>query len=329
MTDTSAVSLPSSAAGSNGRSEASTGPGHLTQSAVELGSRAQATVRPGGCDEYLARHGRIGRHSVARPDLSPADRARGAQALADARVREEQLRRMGPTPTDAAIRLEAERVTSELARDKDKWRKGFTRRRVLAGAGAVGVASLGTQLITTRYSFADPATTTRTLIAIFLRGGMDGLSVIQPADDANLMQMRPTIAIDAKALLPADSRFGLNPALAPLLPFWKAGTMAAVHAVASPDASRSHFQAQDCYERGTATTSTHTGWLDRALTAMGPGTTFRAIAEGDTTPRSMVGIEPKLVLDGIENFALAGGDGLREKTVAALQALYTGIDHPA
>src|SRR5262249_4243769 len=137
------------------------------------------------------------------------------------------------------------------------------------------------------------------------------------------------IAIGTNVLLPADSRFGLNPALAPLLPFWKAGTMAAVHAVASPDASRSHFQAQDCYERGTATTSTRTGWLDRALTALGPGTTFRAIAEGDTTPRSMVGSEPKLVLDGIGNFALAGGDGMREKTVAALQALYTGIDHPA
>jgi uncharacterized protein (DUF1501 family) len=225
--------------------------------------------------------------------------------------------------------MEADRVTAGLSRDAEKWRRGFTRRRVLAGAGAVGVASLATQLVTARYSFADPATTTRTLVTIFLRGGMDGLSVIQPANDPSLAQMRPTIAIETKALLPADSRFGLNPALAPLLPFWKAGTMAAVHAVASPDASRSHFQAQECYERGTATSSTHTGWLDRALTALGPGSTFRAIAEGDMTPRSMVGIEPKLVLDGIQNFALAGGDGMREKTLAALQALYTGIDHPA
>ncbi len=285
---------------------------------------ARAAVSVAGCDEYLARNGRVGRHSTARPDLSPADRASGARARA------ERLRRMGPTPADAALRMEAERVTADLARDKDKWRKGFTRRRVLAGAGAVGVASLGTQLITTRYSFAAPSTTTRTLVVIFLRGGMDGLSVIQPANDANLRKMRPTIAIAENALLPADSRFGLNPALAPLAPFWKAGTMAAVHAVASPDASRSHFQAQDCFERGTATTSTHTGWVDRALTVMGTGTTFRAIAEGDTTPRSMVGNEPKLVLDGIQNFALSStDDGNRDKTIAALQALYTGFEHPA
>ncbi len=284
-----------------------------------------------GCDEYVARHGTAGRHSMARADLARAQHIRAEQVRAAHRRAEQvrvELARRGPTPADALLRTEAEQVGAELARDRDRWRKGFTRRRVIAGAGAVGVAALGTQLVTTRYSFADPATTTRTLVVVFLRGGMDGLSVIQPANDGNLRRLRPTIAIDAAALLPADSRFGLNPAMAPLVPFWQAGTLAAVHAVASPDASRSHFQAQDCFERGTATTSTHTGWLDRALTELGPGSTFRAIAEGDTTPRSMVGVEAKLVLDGIDNFALAGWDGVRDRTMAALQALYTGFDHP-
>src|SRR5262249_52754487 len=132
----------------------------------------------------------------------------GATRARAGEIRADRLRRMGPTPMDAAVRLEADRVTGDLARDKDRWRHGFTRRRVLGGAGAVGVASLGTQLVTTRYSFADPATTNRTLVAVFLRGGMDGLSVIQPLNDSNLKQLRPTIGIDAKALLPADSRFG-------------------------------------------------------------------------------------------------------------------------
>src|SRR5690349_674881 len=44
---------------------------------------------------------------------------------------------------------------------------------------------LGSQLVTTRVAFGDPATTNRALIAIFLRGGMDGLSVVVPAGDAN------------------------------------------------------------------------------------------------------------------------------------------------
>ena len=239
-----------------------------------------------------------------------------------------QIARRGPNPVEAALRYEAEETQNALVRQRDRWRRGFTRRRVIAGAGAVGVAALGTQLVTTRYAFADPAVADRTLIVVFLRGGMDGLSVVVPANDANLRQARPNLVIPASALLQADSRFGLHPVLEPLYPFWKAGTMAAVHAVASPDVSRSHFQAQECLERGTATTATHTGWLDRSLTAMGPGTTFRAIAEGESMPRSLLGIEPKLVLNGIEGFSLAGWDGMRDKTMAALQALYTGFDHP-
>lgn len=267
-----------------------------------------ATPATGGCEEYLTRHGHPGRHSAERPV---------------------DLARFGPTISEATLRLEAERRAEDLRRDKDRWRKGFTRRRVIAGAGAVGVAALGTQLVTTRMAFGAPGSTTRTLIVVFLRGGLDGLSVIVPAGDANLRRARPNIGIEAAALLPGDSRFGLNPALAPLEPFWKSGQMAAVHAVASPDASRSHFQAQECYERGTASTATHTGWLDRTLSAMGPGTTFRAIAEGDSTPRSLIGTEAKLVLNGIQQFALAGWDGVRDKTMTALTSLYTGFEHPA
>jgi uncharacterized protein (DUF1501 family) len=237
------------------------------------------------------------------------------------------LRRHGPTVGDAAVRVHASAVGGALATQRDRWRKGFTRRRVVAGAGAVGCAALTTQLVTTRVAFGDPATTKRTLVVVFLRGGMDGLSVVVPAGDPNLLKARPGIAVPANALLPAGRGFGLHPALAPLQPLWTGGQFAAVHAVASPDASRSHFQAQDCLERGAATTTVHSGWLDRVLAAMGPGTTFRAVAEGADLPRSLVGEQDKVVLDGIEQFALQGADN-RQATMDALAALYTGLDHP-
>src|SRR6185312_16199923 len=97
-------------------------------------------------------------------------------------------------------------------------------------------------------------------------------------------------------------------------------------AVASPDASRSHFQAQDCYERGAASTSVRTGWMDRVLSQWGaPGTTFRAIAEGSSLPRSLVGTQNKIVLRGIQDFRL---DSANDKTLEALRGLYTGLDHP-
>jgi uncharacterized protein (DUF1501 family) len=240
-----------------------------------------------------------------------------------------ELARFGPNLPEAAIRVQAEAVALDLQAQRDQWRKGFTRRRVLAGAGAVGVASLANQIATTRVAFGAPSTTTRTLVVVFLRGGMDGLSVIVPRGDRNYLNARRDIAVQPGALLAGDSRFGLHPGLAPLAPFWKAGKMAAVHAVASPDASRSHFQAQDCLERGAASTAVHTGFLDRVLEQLGPGTTFRAVAEGSALPRSLVGGQSKLVLQGIREFDLNAGGGMREKTLTALKALYTGVgDHP-
>ena len=275
---------------------------------------------------YEPRH-RMNHREVQHPADEPAyPTAPGVPTPRSA----DELRRHGPNLTEASIRVRAEEVQANLAQEKDRWRRGFTRRRVIAGAGAVGVAAFGSQLVTSRYAFADPATTDRTMVVVFMRGGMDGLSIIVPGGDPNLQKARPNIVVPDASLLPGDSRFGLHPALAPLHPFWQAGQMAAVHAVASPDASRSHFQAQDCLERGTATTAVHTGWLDRALSAIGPGTTFRAVAEADATPRSLLGGESKLVLDGIEQFALAApNNAVREKTMAALEALYTGFDHPA
>jgi uncharacterized protein (DUF1501 family) len=235
-----------------------------------------------------------------------------------------------PRP-QAALRRKADRVTGALAAQRQAWQRGFTRRRLLSGLGGLGVASLGSQLVTTRVAFgatAQEGAATGTLVVIFLRGGMDGMSVIVPRGDRSLAQARPRIAVPDGALLPGDDRFGLHPALAPLHPLWTSGRMAAVHAVASPDLSRSHFQAQDCLERGAASTSVTSGWLDRVLTALGPGTTFRAVADGTSLPRSLLGAEQKLVLQGIEQFDIAGGEHLRDRTVAALTALYTGLDHP-
>ena len=238
-----------------------------------------------------------------------------------------ELRRHGPTLTDAAVRVHADLVRDELAAERDRWSRGFTRRRLVQGAGFVGVAALGTQLVTARVAFGAPATENRTLIVIFLRGGMDGLSVIVPGGDPNYRAARPNIAIPSGALLPANRGFGLNPAMQPLYPLWQAGKMAAVHAVAAPDASRSHFQAQDCLERGSASVAVRTGWLDRVLAQLGPGTTFRAVAQGSALPRSLVGTESKIVLNGVRDFRVDGGDGIRAQTMEALKTLYTGLDH--
>jgi uncharacterized protein (DUF1501 family) len=240
----------------------------------------------------------------------------------------DELKRHGPNLTEAALRVHASDVCEELEAQRRKWDRGFTRRRMLAGVGMAGVAALGSQLVTTRVSYAARADNNHTLIIVFLSGGMDGLSVVVPSGDANYRAARPNIAVPADELVKADGIFGLHPAFKPLEPLWKAGTMAAIHAVGNPDRSRSHFQAQEVLERGSSSQAVRTGWLDRALTEIGPGTTFRAVAEGDSMPRSLVGTEAKLVMNGLEGFRLNGPDFLHDKTIAALKTLYTGFEHP-
>jgi uncharacterized protein (DUF1501 family) len=237
------------------------------------------------------------------------------------------LARLAPNRSEAVLRARAARVEVDGERRDDLWRRGFTRRRFVAGAGMVGVASLGAQLVTVRASFA-AASDTGTLVVIFLRGGMDGLSVVVPADDPHLLAARPGIAVRAGSLLPLDRGFGLHPALAPLHELWNRGQFTAVPAVSTPDISRSHFQAQDCLERGGADSGATEGWLDRVLDVLGAGTTFRAVNQGPTLPRSLAGDQSPLSLNSVESFKLAGWDGVHDKTKQALATLYTGLEHP-
>src|SRR4051794_33002357 len=123
------------------------------------------------------------------------------------------------------------------------------------------------------------------LIAIFQRGAVDGLSVVVPFGEADYYRARPTIAIPQpnageSASIDLDGFFGLNPRLQPLVPFWKARTLAVVHACGSPDNTRSHFDAQDYMETATpGVKSTSDGWLNRYLQARHADapTAFRAV----------------------------------------------------
>src|SRR5436309_62243 len=87
--------------------------------------------------------------------------------------------RLGPTREHAAVRAmaEAHRVAEEER--EQAWAGGFNRRAFLKGGLGVGVAVLGSQLVTSRVSYAAAGEqSTGTLVVVFLRGGMDGLSML-------------------------------------------------------------------------------------------------------------------------------------------------------
>ena len=106
--------------------------------------------------------------------------------------------------------------------------------------------------------------------------------------DHNYEGLRGVIAIPGfdkpGGALKLDDTFGLHPSLAAVHRLALKGEARIAPAIASPDRERSHFEAQDVLENGaTAAYGTDSGWLNRALTAMGPGK-VKAISVGPTAP---------------------------------------------
>ncbi len=235
----------------------------------------------------------------------------------------------GVAAGNALLARQADRVRAELCAQDAAWQGSWTRRTFLAGLGMVGVAALGSQLVTTRAAYAAPGTGNgNTLIVVFLRGAADGLRILVPNSSAlgldYLKTVRPQLI--PTALSPLADGWALNSALAPLLPFWKSGELTFVPGVSTAGISRSHFQAQSYLERGSDTSTT--GWLDRALSQLGPGTTFRAVAASDTLPASMAGEQTKLVVSSLQNFVFPGWDGVAPQSEAAITTLYRGLSGP-
>jgi uncharacterized protein (DUF1501 family) len=138
-------------------------------------------------------------------------------------------------------------------------------------------------------------------LAIVLRGGLDGLAVVAPVGDPDWRKLRGDKALTldgASAAMPLDDFFALNPAMPNLHRLYRAGQALVVHAVATPYRERSHFDGQDVLESGLAGPGrTDSGWLNRALSAMGSGGSVQAggrqaLAIGPITPLVMRGPAP-------------------------------------
>jgi uncharacterized protein (DUF1501 family) len=153
----------------------------------------------------------------------------------------------------------------------------------------------------------------KVVVAIFQRGAVDGLNVVVPYAEAAYYAARPTIAIPRPgsadgAALDLDGFFGVHPALASLLPYFKERSAAFVHAAGSPDATRSHFDAQDFMESGTpGVKTTQDGFLSRALLTTPSRSPLRAVALGPALPRILAGNAGAVAMTNVGQFGIRGG----------------------
>ncbi len=207
-------------------------------------------------------------------------------------------------------------------------RRIFLRNSAFAMAG-VGTAPMWLQ----RAAFAaeQQGQRKKVLVAIFQRGAADGLNIVVPHGEQRYYGLRPTIAIPrpsagvnaADAVIDLDGFFGLHPSLATLKPLWGQQRLAIVHAVGSPDPTRSHFDAQDYMESGTpGLKATTDGWLNRALpAARGKASPVRAVSLGPTLARTVRGANSAIAVENLNNFMVR--DNAASK---GLQAMYTGTN---
>ena len=164
---------------------------------------------------------------------------------------------------------------------------------------------------------------------------MDGLSVVVPYGEDAYHRSRPSLALGspgdrtrsaADRALDLDGFFGLNPRLSALLPLYRSGKLAAVHAVGSHDGTHSHFEAMDAMERGLdrASQGAASGWLTRHLlaTPAQKSTPLRAVALGGTMPNSLSGATDALAMESLADFRLNLDDEREGEIRAALESLY-------
>jgi uncharacterized protein (DUF1501 family) len=193
------------------------------------------------------------------------------------------------------------------------------RRQFLASSAL----TLGGTLAIPHLAFGDPdAVNDELLVVVFLRGGIDGLSLAMPlggADRGYYEAARPRLKIPVTgpgAALPLNGFLGLHPAAhtragataASLYEFFGAGRLAIVHACGLDHPTRSHFDAQAYMELGTpGMGSTGLGWLTRHFQTAGnlpPDIVMPSLAVGSSQQASLLGNLETINMEDPDSFAL-------------------------
>ncbi len=158
------------------------------------------------------------------------------------------------------------------------------------------------------------------LLTLFLRGGADGLNMVSPVNDVNLIEARPTdlrileAGPQAGFLLnqtqSSNLGFYLHREAAPLFELYKAKQLAIIHAVGINNATRSHEEAQSIIDRGVGNFNDKSygqntpGWLARAVNGQKSIQSEKFIAaysSSTITPLCLEGINSSLVTPNINS----------------------------
>lgn len=129
------------------------------------------------------------------------------------------------------------------------------------------------------------------LVFILLRGGFDGLAALVPLGDPAYAGVRGPMAFAPGDVTPLSGEFGLVSGLSPWRVLWDKQELVALHAMAIPYRTRSHFAGQAVLETGLERPEgSSDGWLNRLLQIMDGERSAISVAGG--MPRSLMGTHP-------------------------------------
>lgn len=144
------------------------------------------------------------------------------------------------------------------------------RRNFLRAGAALGTAAFSASPINPLAAFMPMLTNTpndRVLVLIRMNGGNDGLNTVIGLDQtANLMAVRPNLAIDPTTVQSLTPSVGLHPTMAGMKSLYDTGKLGIIQAVGYPNQNRSHFRSTDIWSTGSDSgTVRTTGWLGNYL----------------------------------------------------------------
>ncbi len=211
----------------------------------------------------------------------------------------------------------------------------LSRRRFLSGTatGALLASTLPAWL--PKVAFAqDYASGRDVIVSIYLRGGVDGLTLCVPHGENAYYTARPNIAIprpgQTDGAIDLDGFFGFPPAMGALADAYRAGHLLVVHATGSNDPSRSHFDAQRFMEVGKPRDAgLNTGWLGRHLASVPPlrgDASLRALGIATGLQQTLQGAPLALPIPNPASFGLTGSAGSAQQRVDWLGDDYGDAD---
>jgi len=134
------------------------------------------------------------------------------------------------------------------------------------GLGFLALSQVAPSFVTRAASLGSPRPDKDApiLVLVQLAGGNDGLNTVIPFEDDNYYNLRPTIAVPRKDILPVANGVGLPQSCSDLHRLFSDGKLSILQNVGYPNPNRSHFRSMEIWETASDSDDmAHTGWVSR------------------------------------------------------------------